>query len=189
MDRLHTPSDWWKFTRNGVVVVSVVAIPFCWLSSHSADEIAVVIGTPLIIFNCVPFLLSALFSITARFLPEPAEPLPPPPTTQPFNALPTRRRIIMLSMTIIIGGMFICFSAGGAILVASFAYSALDVSWAVLPARHLAFWLLAFSALPIVALVSFIIGIYYAGKMRSGVTLALISAQTRHPRTYWPTAA
>lgn len=188
MDRLYTPNDWWKFTRNGVVVVAAVAIPLFWNSPHSADEIAVVVGTPLILFNCAPFLLSAFFSVIAKFLPK-SEALPPPPTTQPFDTLPLRRRIIVRSIIGMIIAMFVCFSAGGAVLAASFAYSALGVGWAIVPARHLAFWLLGLSILPIATITGFIIGTYYAGKVRNGVMLALITAQTQKPRSYWPTAA
>lgn len=189
MDHLYTPKDWWKFTRNGVIVVTAVAIPFFWNSPHSADEIAVVIGTPLILFNCAPFLISAFFSVASKFLPKPTEPLPPVPEQPPFKTLPLKTQIIVLTVGGIIVGMFICFSAGGAILMASFAYPALNVGWAVLPARHLAFWLLGLSILPIVAVTGFVIGIHYAGRMRNGMTLALISAQTQKTRTYWPTAA
>jgi len=134
MDHLETPKEWLNFIRNGAIVALVAALLFFWASPHSAEEISVTIALPLIIFNCIPFVLMGIASAVSKWFPKasPQEPLPfrsrPPVDTKD---LPLKHRLVGYATLGILIVMLSSFFAGIAILLASFAYPYFDVSWAV----------------------------------------------------------
>ena len=186
LDRLQTFREWLIFFRNGLIVAFVAVLIFFWNSPHSADEISVAIAVPLIIFNCIPFVLRGLSAL----LPEP----PPKALTlkiEPldFKRLPRQKRNRALMTTGSVIFMIICFFAGCAIFVASFTYPYFGISWAVLPARYLSYVMFGFTALPVVAVLSFIAGMAYTGKLRDSSTALWIYLRMIRPLTHWPTYA
>jgi hypothetical protein len=187
LDKRQTLSEWLVFFRNGLIVTFVAALVLFWNSPHSADEISVTIAVPLIIFNCIPFVLQAL----SPFLPQPPQkdlPLPPVRAVD-FRTLPAGKRRNALLVIVAIVSMIICFFGGGAIFAASFTYKYLGVSWAVTPARQLSYLMFALTSLPVVAVISFIAGMVYTGKIRNSALAALIYLKALRPLSHWPTFA
>jgi hypothetical protein len=186
LDRLQTFREWLKFTRNGLIVSFLVGLVLFWNSSHSADEISVAIAIPLIIFNCIPFVLHSLSAL----LPEPPQkPLPLKIEPVDFKNLPRHRRIRALMSAGIVIFMIICLFGGCAIFIASFTYPYFGVPWAVMPARYLSYVMFGFTALPVVAVLSFIAGMAYTGKVRDSATALWIYLRAIRPLTHWPTYA
>ena len=182
LDRRQTPKEWLIFFRNGLIVAFVVALLLFWDSPHSADEISVSIAVPLIIFNLVPVILHSL----SPFLPQP--PQRQLPAVDFVTLPPTRRRNALIALTTVVL-MMIFFFGGCAIFLGSFTYPYLGVDWAIGPARHIAFWMFAISALPVVAFVSFIAGMIYSGKIRDNVTALWLYLKWIRPLSHWPTHA
>jgi hypothetical protein len=187
IDRLQTFREWLKFARNGAILALIISLILFWNSPHTADEISITIAVPLIIFNCIPFLLKGLFATIADLIPpSPQEPLPFKPTVD-LKALPRKRRI---SIAIIAGSvvfMIVCFFGGCAIFLASFGYPYFDVAWAVQPARHLSYVLFALTAIPVVAVLAFVAGMAYTGKILDSATALVIYLRTIRPLAHWPT--
>jgi hypothetical protein len=185
MNRLNSFEEWIKFVRNGAIVALVVAILLFRNSPHDPEEIALTIVIPLVIFNCIPFILVGILDSIRRLRPQiPQQSLPlsqsPPVQTK---AVPLKYRLFAYALI----GTIIGFSAGLAILLGSFAYDSFYVSWAIVPARHLSYALLGISILPIVALLSFVAGNYYQGKLRGSGLFHWVSRTVTHPLNYWPT--
>ncbi len=188
MDRLQTPKEWLRFVRNGAILTLVVAVVLFWNSPHTAEEISVAIAVPLIIFNCVPFILVAVLrEVSALFPKAPQESLPFQPLDIKTVSSKQRMRAYALVGSLIF--TMVCFFAGLAIFFASFTYAYLYIPWAVIPARHLSYLLLGVSILPFVALVSFLAGMHYSAGFRNSAVLHWIFAKAAHPGTYWPTTA
>jgi hypothetical protein len=192
MGRLQTHREWLKFTRNGAIVGLVAALLFFWNSPHTAEEISVTIALPLIIFNCTPFVLTGIASVVSMWFPKvsPQKRLSFP-DKPPVNIkdLPLKQRLAGYAILGTLIVMLMCFFAGIAIFLATFAYPHFYVPWAVTPARHLAYLLVGVSVFPIVAVMSFLAGLRYSGKFRDSAIFYWISARTTHPLSYWPTAA
>src|ERR1700691_180461 len=170
--RLQTPNEWLRFARNGAIVALVASIALFWNSPHPAEEISAAIAVPLIIFNCIPIFIVGIADIISRLRPKPhQESLPFEDHRANTAALPIKYRLAgYIIITIIVG-----FFVGAAILLASFTYASLNIEWAVQPARYLSFFLLGASALPIIAAVSFLSGIYYQTRFRKSGVLQWLS--------------
>jgi hypothetical protein len=184
---LIPPKDWIKFVRNGAILAFVVAVLLFRNSPHTSDEIALTIVIPLVIFNCIPFITVAIVETVQQLRPRaPQKPLPFPqsPTVQ-TEAVPLKYRLILYALI----GMIVSFGAGFAILLASFAYPSFSVAWAARPARYLSYVLLGISILPIVALLSFVAGNYYQGRLRNSGSFHWFSRRVARPINYWPTSA
>jgi hypothetical protein len=167
-----------------------VALILFYNSPHSADEISVAIAVPLIIFNCIPFALRGLSAALSTFLPEsPQKSLPLKTGPVDFKALPREKRISVLVIAGIVIFMIICFFVGCAIFVASFTYPYFGVPWAVTPARHLSYIMFETTALPVVAVLSFVAGMAYTGKIFDSALALWIYLKTIRPLTHWPTYA
>ena len=165
MDHLYTPKEWLKFIRSGAIVALVASLLLFRDSPHTASEISVAIAVPLIIFNCMPLVLMGI-----------------------LKAMPRKTRLVAFGIIGILVIVIIGFFAAVSILLASFAYAALSIPWAITPARHLSYILLAISALPIIAAISFLAGIY-SRRLRDSALLRFVSVKARQPSTYWPTMA
>lgn len=190
INRLQTFREWLIFSRNGLVFALIVGMVLFWNSPHSADQISVTIAVPLIIFNCIPFVLPGLSAGVRLLLPEsPQKALPL--NTQPveLKTLSPKERISVLITIGTVVAMIVCFFAGGAIFAASFTYRYFGVAWAVTPAQHLAYLLFGVTALPLVAVLSFVAGMAYTGRVRDSATALWIYLKTIRPLTHWPTYA
>ena len=191
-NRLQTLEEWFKFVRNGAIVGLVAALLFFWNSRHTAEEISVAIALPLIIFNCIPVVLAGIANIFSRHFRKPVqqEPLPfPDKPTVNIKDLPLKHRLLGYAVVGTLVVMLICFLAGIAIFLASIAYPYFGVSRAALPARHLAYLVLAISVLPIVVLASFAAGLYCSGRFRDSAIFRWISSKAARPLDYWPNPA
>jgi hypothetical protein len=186
LNRRQNVKEWLVFFRNGLTIAFVAAVVLFWDSPHSADEIAVTIAVPLIIFNCIPFFLQSL----ATLLPQPPQNNLSLAEVQlkDFKTLPGESRRNAPAIVAIIS-MIICFFGSGAIFLASFTYSYFGVSWAVTPARHLSYLLFALTSLPVVAVISFVAGMVYSGKIRNSALAALVYLKALQPLSHWPTFA
>jgi len=184
MNPLQTFSEWLRFFRNGTIVGLGLAVLLFWNSPHAADEIVVAVTVPLILFNCMPIVVSGILKIISELLPKsPQESLPL--QAQPMNteAVPFKYRLILYGII----GIMVSFCAGVAILLASFTYAFSLVPWAIQPARGLSYLLLGICTFPIIAVASFIAGTYYSAKLRNTAILHWISSRATRPLTYWPT--
>jgi hypothetical protein len=184
MNRLYTPKEWLLFLRNGAVVATTAAVPLCWYTARSADEIAVVIATPLLLYNTILFLVPAAFSSIICWFAGPAVQQPPAASAH-LNNYPLRTRVLLHAAVGSIVTVIFCFGSGVSIFVASYAYPALHVAWAVHPAHVLSEWMVGLSTLPLVALIGFLAGGHYTGRL----WVALISSRILKLENYWPTAA
>jgi hypothetical protein len=184
-DRVETLEKIIKFARNGCIVAFVVAILLFRNSPHDSEEIALTILIPLVIFNCIPFIVVGIVDSVRRLRPKISqEPLhfsqSPPVQTK---ALPLKDRFIAYALVVVI----LSFFAGIAILLASFTYASFYVSWAITSAQHISYVLLGVSILPVVALLSFVAGSRYQGKLRNSGLFHWVSRRVTHPVSYWPT--
>ncbi|MDO8431387.1 MAG: hypothetical protein Q7S58_03155 [Candidatus Binatus sp.] len=190
MDHLQTFKDWLRFVRNGAIATIVVILLFFWNSPHSAQEIAVVIALPLIIFNAFPILITGLVDIFQRFVPKTQQqsfPFTPTPVEKP--TFTRKQRIIgwFIIGTLIV--MVVSFCAGISILIASSCYHSLNVAWAIIPARYVSYTLIGISILPIVAIVFLYIGLRYSAWFRDNGSFPSASALIKRPINHWPTSA
>ncbi len=189
IERLLTPSEWLKFVRNGAGFALCVGAILFWRSPHPADQIVVTIAVPLIIFNCIPFVLlgmgAAVSAIAVKLFPEPQQQLPLHPQKIDTLAVPLKYRL--LAYTFI--GALLVFFAGIAVLLASCTYNFFAVHWAVRPARLLAYIMLAPSLLAVIFAIGFIVGVYYSSNFRNSGSIYWVSRKATRPSTYWPTAA
>lgn len=190
MNHLQTLKEWWRFTRNGAIFGLLVALFFFWGSSHSADEIAVSIAIPLILFNCMPLILTVIARLISAILPPPRQeslPLDSPPVD--IKTLPAKQRVKAYLLVWTVIAMILCFFGSLALLAASYAYPTFDIAWAAHPARILSVVLFAISVVPIVATLSFVAGMSYTGKIRDSAVAIWIYLRTIHPLRHWPTTA
>jgi len=190
MTRLTTLREWLVFTRNGTIVGFVAALLFFWGSPHSADGIAIAIALPLILFNCIPIVLLTIGALISALLP------PPPQNSLQFGpqpvdieSLPFKQRMKTYFIVWTVLATFLCFFAAVALLVSSFIYPSLGLSWVSAPARKLSLLLFAVSLLPIVGTLSFVAGMNYTGKLRDSAVAMWIYLKTIHPVRHWPTIA
>jgi hypothetical protein len=191
IDRIQTFKEWLKFARNGAILALVMGLILFWNSPHTADEISVAIAIPLIIFNCIPFLVRGLAATIADSIPSsPQEPLPfkTEPTID-LNALPRQRRMQIAIIAGAVVFMIVCLFAGCAIFLASFSYSYFDVAWAVIPARRLAYIMFAITAIPVAGVLGFVAGMAYTGKILDSAIALVIYLRTIRPLAHWPTYA
>ena len=190
IDRLQTFSEWLKFTRNGLIFAFVAGLLLFWNSPHSADQISVAIAVPLIVFNCIPFVLLGVFAALSPLLPEPPQKsLPFTIEAVDFKNVPRKQRAYSLIARWVVVFMIICFFGGCAVFVASVTYPYFGVPWATAPARQLSSIMFGITALPVVAVLSFVAGMAYTGKLRDSAIALWIYLKTIRPFTHWPTYA
>lgn len=190
LNRRKVFREWLTFIRDGAILAAVVAVVLFWHSSHSADEIAVTIAIPLIIFNCIPVLFVGVSETIKMWLPKsPQEELPLP--VQPIDprTLPPRQRLIVYAGLVILVVTIVSFFGSLAILAASFTYGYFSVSWAIAPARLIALVMLLVSIVPVVAILSFVAGIHYTGRLQMSISAVVTLLMDLHPLKYWPSAS
>lgn len=176
-----------KYFRNGLIL-AVVAVALLYSNSpHSADEIAVSIAIPLLIFNCTPFLLIGLAAVFRSFGASPQADLPLPTKSPAFVNLPPREKIKTFAIVSVVVAMFVAFFASIAIFLGTFLYGYFGIPWAIYPGRELALAIFAITILPFVGVSSFIAGMRYTGRLWNSVIALTIYLKTIGPFDYWPT--
>jgi len=174
------------FLRNGVIVAAIASIFLFWNSSHDSEQIVLAILVALVIFNCVPIILTvAVDLISRRHKSSPRGTLPLQTESVKTEAVSLKYRIIALTIIAAVVSLF----AGVAIFLASFTHLYFQVPWAIQPATHLAYVLIALGVLPVVAFLSFIAGTYYQGELRGNGPFHWFFRRIASPSNYWPTAA
>src|SRR5689334_7521112 len=117
MNRLQSLQEWTKFFRNGLIVAGAAVCLFFWNSTHSADEISVAVALPLIIFNCIPFLIRGVASIL-QSLQEPSQrELPLSYESPDIHEFPKEKRDLALAVAYTVLGTILGFFASIAIFL------------------------------------------------------------------------
>lgn len=191
-DHLRGVRAWLRFALRAIALAAVLSVIFFWNSEHSAQEIAVVVATPLIIFNCLPVLIAGVASTMFAYARENRQgelPFASPPVD--IKALGFEMRFLSY---VLVGGVAVtsfAFLGSFAVYFASLLYGFLDVSWATTPARHLAYELLLIGVLPTTMLLSFLAGLVLAGRSSKFSTNTVLSLtfDTASRIRDWPRAA
>jgi hypothetical protein len=184
MGQLQTFNDWLKFVRNGAFVGIGAGVVLFWNSAHSADEITVTIAVPLIIFNCMPVIISGVIALIAVLRPQPQQELPLQVQPTSTRAIPLKYRLLAYGII----AVFIGFLVALAIFLASLTYKFFEVPWAIHPARELSYILFALSSSGILFIVGFFAGVYTSHRFRTSAFSEWFFHKLSHPLALWPTS-
>ena len=146
--------------------ISVVIIASPWgPQGHSAQDVAIVFGLPVVLFDTV-----VLQGIARLLCLLPAHEVEQP--TLPLSAYPDKIRLIAKAVLIVLGVCVMLLAGSIALLLASCFYPWLDLGWAAQSARWIGVWVLCAAFLPAAILLVYITGIATARRAASVAQLA-----------------
>jgi hypothetical protein len=158
----------WLFVVAELIVSASIILSPWGPQNHSAEDTALVIGLPIVIFHTVvAYGMAWLFAFVISLVPKPQQ------AELPFSA---RSRIVQAFSLV---GMILAVSFAVliplsiAILISSVLYPHLGLAWASEEARRVATWIFIVALLPIPLVVIFIGGIVVGLRFRAALSLAI----------------
>jgi hypothetical protein len=160
-------SPWFVIAVTLIVCFGIIASPW-GPDNRSAEDIAIVFGLPIIIFDTVlAYGMSWLVLLIVSQIPTRQQ------GTLPLQSYSRKVRVISVIAIILILSLAVLIPASIAMTISSVLYPHLGVGWASADARHAAVWIFIVGILPTAVVAIFTVGAIVGWRFRSSLSFAM----------------